>query len=92
MILCAGNYFILPYKSFLSVRLTVGIWVLMTVALFSFYTSCLTSFLAVDKLKPIVNSFEELASSKEYHLVQPAHAETLDFFLVHMHFHAKTIS
>jgi len=77
-----GNFFVLPYTSFLSIRFIVGLVALMTVILFSSYTTTLISFLTVQKLKPVVNSFQELASSKEYQLVVPLQAFISTVFLV----------
>jgi len=77
-----GNFFVVPYKSFLSIRCIIGLLALMSVILFSGYTTTLTSFLTVQKLKPIVNSFQELASSKQYQLVQPLQLSTGTIFLV----------
>jgi len=78
-----GNFFVLPYNSSLSIRFIVGLLALMTVILFNGYTTALTSFLTVQKLNPVVNSFQELASSKQYHLVAPLLSFMSTFFLVY---------
>ena len=72
----------MAFQSFLSIRFIIGLLALMSVILFSGYTTTLTSFLTVQKLKPIVNSFQELASSKQYQLVQPLQLSTGTIFLV----------
>lgn len=46
------------------------------------YIGTLTSFLAVTKLKPIINSLEELAMSSRYKLTAELNAAFTDTFLV----------
>ena len=46
-----------------SLRLMLGLWLLMTVVLANLYMSTVTSFMTVVKLKPIPNSLEELTDS-----------------------------
>ncbi len=49
----------------LSIRLMVGLWLLVTIILMNLYGSTLASYLTLTKMKPIPNSFEELAEN--YH-------------------------
>jgi len=44
----------------LSLRLMLGLWLLMMVILANLYMSTITSFMTVVKLEPIPNSLEEL--------------------------------
>ena len=46
----------------------IGLWLLMMIIMVNLYTSTLTSYLTVPKLKPIPNTLEELAASKRYQL------------------------
>jgi len=46
-----------------SLRLMLGLWLLMTIIFINLYTSTLTSYLTVTKLKPVPASLEELAAS-----------------------------
>lgn len=46
----------------LSLRLMLGLWLLMTVVFINLYASTLTSYLTVTKLKPIPTSLEELVA------------------------------
>jgi len=46
-----------------SLRLMLGLWLLMTIIFIDLYASTLTSYLTVTKLKPIPASLEELAAS-----------------------------
>ena len=48
---------------FQSVRLVIVLWCLMVLILINYYSSELTSNMTITKLKPIVNSLEELAAS-----------------------------
>lgn len=57
------------YKARLSLRLSVGIWLLTMIILVNAYTGTLTAFLTVPKLKPTVDTFEELANSQEKTLI-----------------------
>ncbi|KZS21010.1 Uncharacterized protein APZ42_012161 [Daphnia magna] len=52
-------------KERLSFRLLLGIWCLTMVVLVNAYTTTLTSYLTVPKLKPIVNTLAELAASHD---------------------------
>jgi hypothetical protein len=54
----------------------------MAVVLANAYAGTLFSFLSVTKLEPIVNSFEELAHSKNLQLIVQAHTELAIRFLV----------
>jgi len=53
----------------LATRLVIGTWCLMCVVIINSYTGNLTSYLAIPALKPIPNSFEELAASKDISLI-----------------------
>lgn len=58
-----GGVVIMPR---LSIRLMVGLWLLVTIILMNFYGSTLTSYLTLTKMKPIPNSFEDLAKNHDY--------------------------
>lgn len=72
----------MPYNSRSAVRLSVGVWVLMSGVLIAVFTTLLTSYLTVPKLKPIVNSFRELGASNHYKLVEPLDTDVAELFLV----------
>jgi glutamate receptor, ionotropic, invertebrate len=57
-----GEYF---HERKLPVRILVAIWCLMALILVNSYTGNLISYLTVPKMKPVVNSFEELANSQD---------------------------
>jgi hypothetical protein len=52
-----------------SFRILTGIWVLCAMVLVNSYTGIVTSSLTTPKLKPSINSFKDLAESKEVVLV-----------------------
>jgi len=58
----AAEYFAIKT---LATRLVLGTWCLMCVVIINSYTGNLTSYLTTPALKPIPNSFQELALSKE---------------------------
>ena len=59
-----GNSSMSQRKIF-ALRLAVGLWCLMMMVLVNAYSGTLTSYLAVPKLRPIVNTLTELAASSE---------------------------
>lgn len=69
-------------RLFILVRLSVGVWILMSGVVIAFFTTLLTSYLTVPKLKPIVNSFHELRASNRYKLVEPLDIDLAELFLV----------
>ena len=75
-----GDY--IYYKALLSLRLSVGIWLLAMIVLVNAYTGTLTAFLTVPKLKPTINTFEELANSKERTLIIEPDADLAFKFMV----------
>jgi len=46
-----------------STRIALAVWFLISVILVCFYVTCITSFLTVPILRPIINSVDELAYS-----------------------------
>ena len=62
----SGDY--LPYYQY-SFRILVGFWLLAALVLVNSYSSIVVSSLTVPKMKPAINSFEDLAASKEVSLV-----------------------
>ncbi|XP_046657524.1 ionotropic receptor 93a-like [Daphnia pulicaria] len=52
-----------------SFRILAGVWVLCATVLVNSYTGIVTSSLTTPRLKPSINSFEELADSKEIGIV-----------------------
>lgn len=57
-------------------------WCLMTVILINAYASNLISFLTVPKLNPIVESFEDLAASRDLKLAVDTNSVIADQILV----------
>lgn len=57
-----------PSSRLLSVRFLTTIWCMMSMVLINYYSSSLTSYLAVTTFTPIVNSLEELAAKENLKL------------------------
>ncbi|XP_045036265.1 glutamate receptor ionotropic, kainate 3 isoform X2 [Daphnia magna] len=55
--------------SYLSFRIMVGIWVLCATVLVNSYTGIVISSLTTPRMKPAINSFEDLAASKEVSII-----------------------
>ncbi|EFX85933.1 hypothetical protein DAPPUDRAFT_237374 [Daphnia pulex] len=53
----------------LSFRVLTGVWVLCAMVLVNCYTGIVTSSLTTPKMKPTINSFEDLAASKDIRIV-----------------------
>lgn len=62
--------------------LLIGIWQLMTV-LANAYAGTLLSFLSVAKLKPVINSLDELAETNKYPLITMSHIHLVDYLMVY---------
>ncbi len=62
----------------------IGLCVLMLVVLLNSYTTVYISYLTVSKFKPIVKSFEELAASKEYKIMQVRGSAFANFLMVYI--------
>lgn len=77
-----GLFYTIPYNTKFPLRLVLGIWFMAIVVIITAYTSKLTSFLMVPKLKPIVNSFEDLAVSPYYKITAMANSAFSEMFLV----------
>ncbi|XP_046649955.1 ionotropic receptor 93a-like isoform X1 [Daphnia pulicaria] len=65
MTIIAGQGNHISAKANISLRLVAGVWCLTMVVLVNAYTGTLMSYLTVPKLRPIVNTLEELAASSE---------------------------
>ena len=66
----------------LSSYIIVGIWLLVTVVLANAYAGTLFSFLSVAKLKPAIDSLEQLVKTENIQLILQAHTELADQILV----------
>ncbi|XP_046447431.1 glutamate receptor ionotropic, kainate 2-like isoform X2 [Daphnia pulex] len=53
----------------LSFRILVGVWVLVATVLVNSYSSTVTSYLTVPKMKPPINTFEDLVASENVELI-----------------------
>jgi hypothetical protein len=53
----------------LSFRVLVGAWLLIVTVLVNSYSGTVISYLTVPKMKPPINTFEDLAASKEVELI-----------------------
>ncbi len=60
----------------------LGLWLLMMVVLINSYTSVLTSYMTVPKLKHIPQTLEELAEMKEYRVTMLKNMLLAETFLV----------
>lgn len=65
-----------------TVSVAAAFWCLSAVVICNAYTGTLTSFLTLPKLKPIINSLEELAASNRYKLTAELNSAFTDTFLV----------
>lgn len=74
-----GNY-VQPKQT--SLRVAAGMYCLMALVFINAYAGNLVSYLTVPKLKPIVNSFEDLALSLELKLAVDARSIMANRFLV----------
>ena len=69
--------------SHFSFRLAVGVWVLMALVLVNVYSGNLFSYLAVPKLNPIPNTFDELADKyPQQKITLEANSVMADMFMV----------
>lgn len=68
-----GNY--IKYSSRMSMRIVVASWLLSMVVLVYAYTGVFTSIMAVPKLEPTINSFEELVKSTRFKLTMEKQTE-----------------
>ena len=66
-------------------RILAGVWCLMSIVIVYSYTGKLTSYLTVPKLRPIPNSFEELAKNENYKLAVQANTVLAKSILVRCH-------
>ena len=75
----SGEYF----PSFkLPLRILAGVWCLVMLVVINGYTGNLISYLTVPKLKPIVNSFQDLAESDTLKIAVEAKTVLAETFLV----------
>jgi hypothetical protein len=80
ILLITGYY--IPQNLRLNIRIPIALWCLVAVVICNAYSGTLTSFLTVTKMKPIINSLEELASSDHYKLTAEYNSAFNDKFLV----------
>ena len=83
-----GEYF---NERKLPVRILVAVWCLMALILVNSYTGNLISYLTVPRMKPVVNSFEELANSQETKLTIEAKNILSENILVNFNFNKNQI-
>ena len=76
-----GSY--IPQNIRLYKQIPIALWCLITVVICNAYSGTLPSFLTVLKLKPIINSLEELAASDKYKLTAEINSAFTDKFLVY---------
>ncbi len=80
---CLKGHFLATGISRFSLRILLGIWLLMMVVLINAYTGTLTSHMTAPKLKPIPQSLEELAiRTNEYQITIMQNYLLADSFLV----------
>lgn len=72
-ILFQGN--IIPVNR-LSFRFVIGAWLLVATVLVNSYSGTVISFMTVPKMKPAINSFEDLVASKDVKLILLADTTT----------------
>ena len=69
-------------NSRLSFRVLAGVWVLCAMVLVNSYTGIVTSSLTTPKMKPSIDSFEDLVASKETGIVLRSNTPMLVQILV----------
>ncbi|XP_046633905.1 glutamate receptor ionotropic, delta-2-like [Daphnia pulicaria] len=79
--LLTGQGYYIPQNLRLHIRIPIALWCLVAVVICNAYSGTLTSFLTVTKMKPIINSLEELASSDHYKLTAEYNSAFNDKFL-----------
>lgn len=57
-----------PY-SILSLRMLAGVWALVAMVLVNSYSGTVISYLTVTKMKPKINSFEDLAAQPQIKII-----------------------
>jgi hypothetical protein len=67
-----------------------GVWCLTMVVLVNAYTGTLMSYLTVPKLRPIVNTLEELAASSETRMTVDFELGKARMFLVNKNYFVNT--
>ena len=77
-----GTFIAKRIKKRLMIRFCVALWLLAAVVICNAYTGTITSFLALPKLKPIINNLKELAASDTYKLTAEKNSAFTDTFLV----------
>lgn len=60
----------------LSFRFLIGTWVLVATVLVNSYSSTVISYMTVPKMKPSINSYEDLVASKDVELILLADTTT----------------
>ena len=68
----------------LGLRIMLTVWCLMCVIIVNAYTGNLTSYLAVPSVKPIPNSFEELAARKDLQIIVEDNVQLAEDILVNL--------
>ncbi len=77
-------------KAQISLRLVAGLWCLTMVVPVNAYTGTLMSYLTVPKLRPIVNTLEELAASSETRMTVDFELGKARMFLANQIFCVRT--
>nr|CAH0103993.1 unnamed protein product [Daphnia galeata] len=75
----------------LSFRILIGVWVLTATVLVNSYSSTVISYLTIPKMKPAINTFEDLANSQEVELILLADTMTKKQILDATHGAQKTL-
>jgi Ligand-gated ion channel len=68
----------------LGLRILLAAWCLMCVIIVNAYTGNLTSYLAVPSVKPIPNSFQELAARKDLQIMVEDKGQLAEDILVNL--------
>ncbi len=63
---CIGGNVAVAHFSF---RILVGVWILIATVLVNSYSGTVVSYLTVPKMKPPINTFEDLADSKDVAII-----------------------
>lgn len=77
-----GFFSVTPYTAKLALRSIATVWFLSAIVLTTAYTSSITAYFTTPRLMPIVNSFDELAASKQYKITLLANTALATWILV----------
>lgn len=66
----------------MSLRVLLGVWVLMATVLVNVYSGTVISYLTVPRTKPPINTFEDLAANRDVGIILRTEAIITQYILV----------